>query len=79
MKRWLSVFAWLASMWILWALLVPERLSPAVFGALAGFGVLALSTVAVLADRTKPRSVTRMLDELDAEAVPVQAGRSVRR
>jgi hypothetical protein len=71
LDRWLRVITAVASMVILWALVVPGALSWTLFVG-AGLLVLLALTTALLGEKTRrARSITQMLDDLEVEAPSV--------
>jgi hypothetical protein len=73
LKRWMSVITWVASMWILWALFVPEELSPSVIVWVSVLGLLGLTSAVFWQKTRRARSITQMLDDLEAEPKSVHA------
>jgi hypothetical protein len=71
LNRWMRFITSVASMLILWALIVPVGLSWLVLVGVGLVGLLALTT-ALLWDKTRrAQSITQVLDSLEAEASPV--------
>ena len=77
-KRWTSVFAWVASMAVVWALVVPRGLSLTGLVWVSVLGLVVLVTPALWAT-TPNRSMAQILSEVEAEpstagaAIPVRA------
>jgi hypothetical protein len=72
-KRWIAVLAWVASVLILWAILGTQGLSQSRLVALGILSALALLAV-VWAGRAPARSMSEMLNDIEAEQVPAVAG-----
>jgi len=71
-NRSIAVLAWLAAMAAIWAVFVFNGLSLTVLGWVTAVGVGALLVAARLGSGSA-RSITTLLDDLEAEPRPVQA------
>ena len=72
-KRWIAVLAWVASVVILWAILGTQGLAQSRLVVLGILSALALIAV-VWAGRTPTRSMSEMLDDIEAEPVRTVGG-----
>ena len=84
-KRWTSVFAWVASMAVVWAIVVPRGLSLTGLVWVSVLGLVVLATPVLWAATTPNRSMAQILSEAEAEpstagaAIPVRARMSKRK
>jgi hypothetical protein len=74
-NRWTSVFAWVASMAAVWAIVVPRGLSLTGLVWMSVLGLVVLVTPALLASMASNRSMGQILSEVQAE--PITAGAAI--
>ena len=83
-KRWTSVFAWVASMAVVWAIVVPRGLSLTGLVWVSVLGLVVLVTPALWATTTPKRSMAEILSEVEEPStagatIPVRARMSKRK